>query len=405
MKNMQKKTRTTTALAALLAGGLALTGCASGALTTSTPSASSADSHSDSAGSGAIAVSYDGGIYLLDPETLEVTKDIPLDGFNRLNPAGDDRHLFVSTSSGFTLLDAEAGELTDQTFGGEKPGHVVRHEGRTVLFTDGTGEVEIFDTHDIEHASDDGAGALEPEETYKTADAHHGVAVELANGELVVTLGTEESRPGIIVLDENRTEIARNEDCLGVHGEATAEDEAVVIGCESGVLIYQDGEITKVPSPDAYGRIGNQAGSDQSPITLGDYKTDKDAELERPERISLIDTRTKELKLVDLGTSYSFRSLARGPHGEGLVLGTDGAIHVIDPEAGTVENSIPVIAEWSEPLDWQQPRPTIFVRDHVAYVTEPASKKIHAVDIESGEILTTATLPEASNELSGVLAH
>ena len=45
------------------------------------------------------------------------------------------------------------------------------------------------------------------------------------------------------------------------------------------------------------------------------------------------------------------------------------------------------------------------MRDHVAYVTEPSSKKIHAVDIESGEILTTATLPEASNELSGVLAH
>ncbi len=403
---MQKKTRSTTALAALLAGGLALTGCASGASSTSTPSASSApDSHSDSTGSGALAVSYDGGIYLLDPETLEVTKDIPLDGFNRLNPAGDDRHLFVSTGSGFTLLDAEAGELTDQTFGGEKPGHVVRHDGRTVLFTDGTGEVEIFDTHDIEHASDDDAQALEPEETYKTADAHHGVAVELANGELVVTLGTEESRPGIIVLDKNRTEIARNEDCLGVHGEATAQNEAVVIGCESGVLIYQDGEITKVASPDAYGRIGNQAGSDESPITLGDYKTDKDAELERPERVSLIDTRTKELTLVDLGTSYSFRSLARGPHGEGLVLGTDGALHVIDPEAGTVTNSIPVIAEWSEPLDWQQPRPTIFVRDHVAYVTEPASKKIHAVDIETGEILTTATLPEASNELSGVLAH
>jgi len=100
------------------------------------------------------------------------------------------------------------------------------------------------------------------------------------------------------------------------------------------LLVYKNGAITKVQSPDAYGRIGNQAGSEESDIVLGDYKTDKDAELERPQRVSLTNTTTSELKLVDLGTSYTFRSLGRGPHGEALVLGTDGAIHVIDPNTG-----------------------------------------------------------------------
>lgn len=69
----------------------------------------------------------------------------------------------------------------------------------------------------------------------------------------------------------------------------------------------------KIPSPDPYGRIGNQAGSDESAVVLGDYKADPDAELERPERVSLIDTATNTLRLVDLGVSYTFRSLARGP--------------------------------------------------------------------------------------------
>ena len=69
-------------------------------------------------------------------------------------------------------------------------------------------------------------------------------------------------------------------------------------------------------------------------MLLGDYKTDPDAELERPTRVSLIDTRDASLRLVDLGTSYSFRSLGRGPEGEALVLGTDGALHVLDPESG-----------------------------------------------------------------------
>ncbi len=116
-----------------------------------------------------------------------------------------------------------------------------------------------------------------------------------------------------------------------MHGEAAAKDETVVVGCEDGVLVYKDGSIKKVQSPTEYGRIGNQAGSEESAVVLGDYKQDPDAELERPEKVSLIDTETGTMRLVDLGTSYTFRSLARGPHGEALVLGTDGKIHVIDP--------------------------------------------------------------------------
>ncbi|ONI91054.1 hypothetical protein ALI22I_09705 [Saccharothrix sp. ALI-22-I] len=188
-----------------------------------------------------------------------------------------------------------------------------------MLFTDGTGEVRILDKSTL-------ASAERKVETYKAPEPHHGVAIELANGELVSTLGNKDKRVGIQVLEKNR-----NEDCPGVHGEATAKDEVVVIGCQNGVLIYRNGAITKVKSPTEYGRIGNQAGSDHSPIVLGDYKQDADAELERPTQISLIDTTTGTLKLVDIGASYTFRSLARGPQGEALVLGTDGKIHVIDP--------------------------------------------------------------------------
>ncbi len=248
-----------------------------------------------------------------------------------------------------------------------------------MLFTDGTGEVNVFDPADL-------SSGRKPEgRTYTSAEAHHGVAVELSNGELLTTLGTEEKRTGALVLDKNDKEIARSENCPGVHGEAAAQGEAVAVGCEDGVLIYKDGEFTKVDAPDDYGRIGNQAGSDASPVLLGDYKTDPDAELERPTRVSLIDTRTAKLRLVDLGTSYSFRSLGRGPHGEALVLGTNGTLHVIDPETGEVEKEIPVVGAWQEPLDWQQPRPTLFVRDHTAYVSEPGERRLHAVDIESGE--------------------
>ncbi|MGK5552631.1 zinc metallochaperone AztD [Actinomadura kijaniata] len=341
-----------------------------------------------------LVATYDGGLYVLDATTLKVVRDIPLPGFNRVNPAGNGRHVMVSTATGFRVLDAVGAQLTKDEFAAPKPGHVVHHAGRTALFSDGAGKAIVFDPRGL-------GNGLPQATTHTTRHPHHGVAVALANGELVVTHGTEEKRTGIQVLDRGGREVARSEDCPGVHGEATAKDEAVVIGCENGALLYRQGKITKVKAPDGYGRIGNQAGHEESPIVLGDYKTDRDAELERPERISLIDTRTGGLRLVDLGTSYTFRSLGRGPHGEALVLGTDGALHVIDPERGRVTGKIKIMGGWREPLEWQQPRPTLHVRDHTAYVTDPGGRKVHAVDIEAGKVTATAELPKAPNELTG----
>ncbi|MET8473142.1 zinc metallochaperone AztD [Streptomyces sp. NPDC006422] len=345
-----------------------------------------------------LVAGFDGGLYILDGKTLKLADTIDLPGFNRLNPAGDEDHVVVSTDSGFRVLDATGQRLTDITYPGSEPGHVVRHAGKTVLFTDGTGEVNVFDPADL-------AGGEKPEgRTYTSAKAHHGVAIELKNGQLLSTLGDKEKRTGVLVLDKDNKEIARNEKCPGVHGEAAAQGEAIGIGCEDGILVHKDGEFTKIDAPDDYGRIGNQAGSEKSPVLLGDYKTDAEAELERPTRISLVDTEKKKLRLVDLGTSYSFRSLARGPEGEALVLGTDGKLHVIDPDTGKVEKRIDAVGEWREPLDWQQPRPTLFVRDHTAYVSEPGEKALHAIDLDSGKKITSVKLPKGTNELSGVVA-
>ncbi|PTR21343.1 hypothetical protein C8K36_1152 [Rhodococcus sp. OK519] len=356
-----------------------------------------------------LAVTYDGGILVLDAESLSVVGESELAGFNRLNPAGDERHVIVSTENGFRVLDTGAWSeahgdhahhytaapaLTDVTFAADKPGHVVRHAGRTVLFDDGTGRVESFDPETLADGK--------PQTSSFTTPAHHGVAVELADGGLITTLGDDKTRTGIVVYDAARTEIARSEQCPGVHGEAVAADETVVFGCQDGLLIYRNGAITKVTSPDPYGRIGNQAGSEESSVVLGDYKTDPGADLERPQRVSLTNTVTGELRLVDLGTSYTFRSLGRGAFGEALVLGTDGALHVLDPASGTVVRTVPVLEPWTEPQEWQTARPALFVQGFTAYVTDPSTDRILAVDYEKGQITTTADLPHTPDEMTGV---
>lgn len=400
---MHNRTRTTraAALSGLLTAVVALSGCG--------------DATEDTTGTATapVAVTYDGGIYLLDPASLTVTGDVGLPGFNRIDPAGDDRHLMVATETGFRVLDATTAQFTGLEFPGPEPGHVVRNAGRTVLFSDGTGQVISFDPT--------GLAEGKPEiREYRAAAPHHGLAVELSDGSLAVTLGEDshdhdhgadghdhahdEHWGGLVVLDADRKEIARSEACPGVHGEATAQGEAVLVGCRDGALIYRDGAITKVTSPTPYGRIGNHAGSDVSPIVLGDYKKDENAELERPKQVSLIDTTDATLRLVDLGTSYSYRGLARGPQGEALVLGTDGKIHVIDPVAGRVDRTIAVIAPWEEPLDWKKPSPGLFVRDGIAYVADAPSRKVHRVDLATGEVTSSAELPSAPNEISGIVS-
>ncbi|MFC3688775.1 zinc metallochaperone AztD [Aquipuribacter hungaricus] len=355
-----------------------------------------------------LAVTHADGIVVLDAMTLETVEDFELDGFTRVNAAGDGRHVMVTTTGGFAVLDTgtwarphgdhdhywtAAPRLSEVMYPAEEPGHVVAHGGRTVLFDDGTGQVVALDSADV---ADPAADRLE----ISTGEAHHGVAVELSDGSVLVTEGTEDARSTVRVLDAAGTEVARTDDCPGVHGEATAADEAVVVGCEDGVVVWAGGALTKVAAPDAYGRIGNQRGTHGSPFVLGDYTSDPDAELERPTRVSVIDTRSASLRLVDLPASYSFRSLGRGDAGEALVLGTDGALHVIDPETATLTRSVPVVAAWEEPEDWQEPRPTLLVHDGTAYVTEPATSELHAVDLATGEVWASVTLGVVPDEIT-----
>ncbi len=404
---------------AVLAVGLALlSGCSSGpSATTATgsdegsPTAEPSVAPTELAGpEPRLVLTYDGGLLTVDAETLEVIEDTPLDGFNRISPVGDGRHVMVAAGNEFRLFDAGVWtqahgdhshsysvppSLTGTNFPTNMPGHVIHHGKSTVLFGDGDGKIQILDT----------AGLSRPEPKPRIVEVdqpHHGAAVQLDNGELIHTVGTEEERSGVVVRDSTGWESARSEDCPGVHGEAAAKDEVIAFGCEDGILYYADGKFTKVDSPDDYGRIGNQAGSEDSSVILGDYKVDADAELERPERISLTDTRTGELRLVDLGTSYSFRSLGRGPDGQAVVLGTDGALHVIDADSGEEESSIPVVEEWSEPVEWQEPRPSLYVQGERAYVTEPSTNSLHVVDLESGKVTTSGELPHPSNEITGV---
>lgn len=386
-------------------GPLALAVGAAAVLAACSATVASPDADSDAppAAGTRVAVSYAGGILVLDGDSLAPVAELASEEFTRLSPAGDDRHVMVTMSEGFQVLDTAAGTadepaLTDVVFEADSPGHVVRHAGKTVLYADGTSDTTIFQTADL--ASTDGT----PEtKVIPGEEAHHGVSIVLEDGTFLTTVGNADGRTGIVAQDADGAVLAESAECPGVHGEGTAANEAVVFGCEDGALLYVDGEIVKLDAPDqGYGRMGNAYVSESSPIVVGDYNDDQDAEGYLLNAVTLIDTEARTLEVLPLpeGVEYTFRDVARGPEDLAYVLATDGAIHVLDPVSGELVDAFPVISAWDGPVEWQDPHPAIVIAGDIAYVTEPAANAVHAVDLTTGAVVATAELEVTPNEIA-----
>lgn len=378
----------------LAAGTLALAGCAA----VDDPPADPAPAATSEIEAPAprLAVLHDSGVLVLDAASLETLADVPVDGAMRIAEAGDGRHVMVTTERGFSVLDGGAWteshgdhghsftappRLTGIEFPMASPGHVVSHDGLTALFSDGDGTVTVFEAHGL-------ADGVESR-TVELRAPHHGVAVPLAAGALVVTDGDESSRSSVVALDPDGDESARTDDCPGVHGEAVTPDGHIVFGCTGSVSVFSDGAFGSIRTPDGDAGIGDLRASSESPIVLADYATQDDAD---PDRVALIDPAVGTMTLVELPSTYYYWSLARGPHGEALVLGTDGALYVIDPESAALLGGVPVVAPWEPPSDWRDPAPGITVIGHTAFVTDPETASVHAVELDTLEISRSASL-------------
>lgn len=355
-----------------------------------------------------LGITYDGGVAVVDGATLETIGDFESEGFLRVNPAGDGRHMFLTEGESFRLLDAGTwGEphgdhhhyyttdplLTEVTVEGPAPGHVVAHDGKGALFFDGSGEIHTFELSELDAETELSTDVAE------TQQAHHGVAVAFEDGSRFETLGDEQRRSGARVVDADGQEIARNEDCPGVHGEASGPEGSVAVGCEDGVLVWGGEAFTKIDAGPDYARTGNLFPAEGSSIMLGDYNETQD---EPMTSVALVNVESGEISTADIGAAYNFRSLARGPEAEALVMAEDGQLHVLDPESGEQIEAIEVMDEWTEPEEWQQPRPAIQVVDDIAYITEPAEQKVHMVDLVEREVIHSADLGFVPNELTAV---
>lgn len=360
-----------------------------------------------------IVLAHEGGVTVLDSAEGKELATETMKGYTRLSPAGDGRHVMVAAGDRFTALDTgliekahgdhshyftQTPQLTDMAVKAPHPGHVVVHGDHTALFSDGTGEITLLDPANLAE------GELGKTRTVKTPDPHHGVAVPLSDGSLLHTEGTEDERRSVVVEDADGHEIARTDECPGVHGEATAQPtesgDVVTLGCEDGPVVYRDGAFHKVAGPAGLERSGTHKGAESSPIVLtdGEPATD-DGSSKGTTTIGLLDTRADTLRTVDLGSAYWFRSLERGANGEVLALTEDGELNILDPATGEVVHEVPAVQPWTEPEDWQEAAPMLAVADGTAFVVDPAAKKLVMIDIASGKNYRTLDLPVVPHEI------
>lgn len=340
-----------------------------------------------------LVVAHDGSVSVIDTSTLTVLETFDTEG--RAYPAvgSDDRHVYLAQYDNGDVLVLDSGSyatahgdhahyyvrepaLRDVTIEATKPSHVVAHGDRTAVFDDGTGTISVFRD----------AGLLAGGLDVQTIDGtpHHGVAVPIDDGELLVSTSSDgEGADAVARVSETGDVIATSPACAGLHGEATTED-AVAFGCTGSVLVYHDEDFHSIDLPAADGRVSTLSGTHLSDVLLGNYSETE---------VVLIDVEDESVEVVDLGVAYT--SFARGAHGEALVLGADGAIHVIDPETGDVTASVPAIEAFTIDSDWTQPRPAFVVLEHTAYVTDVAGSRIVAIDLDEGTVLGEVALDSA----------
>lgn len=350
---------------------------------------------------GRIVIASDQAALVLDANRLSVIDTIPVAARPGLSAAGDGRHVFLTPSGKGMVQILDTGAPTAElrvtqphlergVLAGVTPGHVVGEHGRTAVFDDGTGVIQVVADADL-------SAAVLTVRAMAPYPAHHGVTVPMAKGFLTsVPAAGSTARIGVARIRENGTVAARWDTCPGLHGEGHAKGGVVAFGCDDGIFVYRSGAASKIAEPAGVeGRVSTLAASEDSPILAGNFTATS---------IVLADTQTMTTRLVELGMDYG--SFGRDDEGQVVVLGTDGALHRINPLTGEVAEPLSVIPAWTKPTDYTVARPVMSIDGHRAYVTDPAARTVTLVDLETGKILRRVTLAVTpANVLAGGHGH
>ncbi|APT92950.1 hypothetical protein CPHO_08675 [Corynebacterium phocae] len=327
-----------------------------------------------------VAITARGVVITLNPFTGEELGKAEVPGNLQLSPAGDGRHVLITSGEQVSVLDVglvakphgqhfhyyvAPPELLDTTLKAPHAGAINSNEGHTAVFSDSTGIVKVFESAHL------GNKDL-TEAAFDTGAAHAGVALPFADGTVVTSRGTDSQPAELVHMDRAGSVIGSGHPCPEASGVATVAPGVAAFGCAKGVALFAGGKFSTVPlEPGA----SDLAGSAESSVVLAGNPGARS--------FTLLDTKEHNARTVELDSAIGPHSLARGPLGEALVLASNGTLTVYDADTGQYKDSLQATAAWDDSAAAAQ----LISADGYAFIIDPAQQELVVVDLLSWDEL------------------
>ena len=267
--------------------------------------------------------------------------------------------------------------LIDQELTGDRPFHVVFHDGLVTTNFDNAGYTETVEQSDLRD------GEITPVR-FEQNRPHHGFGASM--GEFIISsvasdekMKDEELPPrvGLAVHDQNGTMIGDMATCTDLHGEAFS-GEYLATGCVEGVLTLReadgDPEFRMLPYPDGFPdeKTGTLLGATAAQVFLGDHGDDAVVVVD-PEQAPHFERLELPFRHVDFVLDPARPELA-------YILTEDGTLHRLNMLSTEIEQSASVTQAYSMDGDWNDPRPRLSMAGDRIVLTDPSAERVRVVD-------------------------
>jgi hypothetical protein len=338
----------------------------------------------------------------------ELVKEFKLDSISSLRPGSQPHELLlISREPGAVRLlhtgmreedhgdhkhwMAKEPQLSAPLATGMRPSHANVGAGRIAAFFDGEGMARVFAPA---AAAKDGkppaAPAIVPA-ALNSGKPHHGIAVPLEQGRLLLSRPAPEGTLplGVNLVDAAGKIITAGPDCPRQHGDA-AYQSMHFFGCAAHVVVYSETQnnfrVVNYPAgtpPEQL--VRNILASPAQPQLFADFG---------PNAMATLDARDMGLKPIALPAKRLHFAWDGAAPRFGFVLTDDGQLHRIDTHTAKIEQSTPIMPAWTEALGVKKdmPAPRIAVASDRIIVTDARQQHLQVFNTQAFKLLDTLKL-------------
>lgn len=344
-----------------------------------------------------LIVNFSEKVLVLDASDFSVVNEFPMP-FTYVTQLPEKGLLFNERDQGIIhqlMMNQEPLEVTTHSEGSNLPSHVIANAGHLAVFNDGDGNVSIYTSPEAEQSTTFLYQVHVP--------AHHGVAIPLQDGTVLVSTKDAESEDTLgdrfVRLDETGQVVKQFEAAPAIHGETVVEYNGhmfAVMGAEGALNVYEEATDTVhiCPLPNDHSRSGMLVSEEGSPWVMANYSTITDSMT----NIGLILYNLEERKthLVDVPSDYYFSYLLH--QSKGYLIGKDGYLYEVEAENQQVGRSHQ-LWDASHKDSTSEPRIALDVANQRLFITNPFANEVIMVSLKEWTVSHVLQLDECPNEI------